>query len=61
MALINPMGPFEEGYRAGLCGDDPRTCPYEKLTKEWQEWNRGQHCGCLYIEAHMDCYQYGTR
>jgi len=30
--------PFFEGYHAGIRGDDPRTCPYEKLSAEWKEW-----------------------
>lgn len=23
---------------AGLIGIDPRLCPFEKMTKEWHEW-----------------------
>jgi len=29
-----------EGFLAGLEGTDPRLCPYEKLTREWREWQR---------------------
>lgn len=39
------MEAFCEGYRAGLVGPDPRMCPYEKLTKEWVEWQRGYGVG----------------
>ena len=34
------MQPFELGWQAGWRGDDPRTCPYEKMTREWNEWQR---------------------
>lgn len=30
----------EDGYAAGLRGDDPRTCPYDKITIEWLEWQK---------------------
>lgn len=29
---------WEAGWQAGLRGDDPRTCPYEPMTREWREW-----------------------
>ena len=35
------MMPFEEGYRAGQQGCDPRECPHPKMTDEWNEWQRG--------------------
>ena len=34
------MQPFELGWQAGWRGDDPRTCPYEKMTQEWNEWQQ---------------------
>jgi ribosome modulation factor len=40
-----PMQPFCDGYAAGLCGEDPRSCPYDKMTKERNEWERGQSIG----------------
>ena len=39
------MAPFKEGLGAGLVGADPRVCPYDKMTKEWDEWQRGQAIG----------------
>jgi hypothetical protein len=30
--------PFELGWVAGLTGEDPRLCPFEKMTAEWREW-----------------------
>lgn len=43
-AAISPMSdPFELGYRAGLRDEDPRCCPYEKMTKEWQTWQRARN------------------
>ena len=30
--------PYELGWMAGLMGEDPRLCPFEKLTSEWQKW-----------------------
>lgn len=38
---------FIEGVEAGLAGEDPRLCPYDKMTKEAAEWHRGQRSGCL--------------
>jgi ribosome modulation factor len=32
--------PRERGLRAGIAGEDPRICPYEKMTREWNEWQR---------------------
>lgn len=36
---------FIEGVEAGKRGDDPRACPYEKMTREHREWHRGQSWG----------------
>ena len=41
----DPMEPFSEGFRAGILGCDPRECPYDKMTAEWNEWQRGQTLG----------------
>lgn len=46
---------FEEGYKAGLRGDDPRLCPYEKMTKEWNRWQFAHRIGCEYSETDA-CY-----
>jgi hypothetical protein len=27
-----------EGYQSGLRGEDPRMCPYDKMTRERREW-----------------------
>jgi ribosome modulation factor len=40
---------FELGYYAGLCGDDPRSCPYENMTKEWYNWQFAHRWGCVYM------------
>lgn len=37
--------PFEEGYRHGLTGCDPRCNPHEDW-KNNAEWNRGHNIGC---------------
>lgn len=43
---------FEGGYHAGLRGDDPRTCPYEKMTKEYNRWQFAHRVGTkIYLEA----------
>lgn len=34
------------GFRAGLNGDDPRTCPYEWHTREAKTWNVFHRAGC---------------
>ena len=42
--------PCELGYKAGLAGDDPRLCPFEKMTTEWREWQRW-HCYGLKVNT----------
>jgi ribosome modulation factor len=32
--------PWEEGWLAGLAGDDPRVCPYPAMTREWCDWQK---------------------
>lgn len=39
------MMPFGLGFKAGILGCDPRECPYDKMTMEWEEWQRGQSIG----------------
>jgi ribosome modulation factor len=29
-----------EGYEYGKRGQDPRLCPYDKLSEEWNVWQR---------------------
>jgi ribosome modulation factor len=43
--------PFEDGYQAGIRGDDPRTCPYDKMTYEWNEWQRAHRIGTSIVTA----------
>ena len=33
------------GYHAGVNGDDPRLCPFPKLTEEWKSWNQAHRHG----------------
>ena len=42
--------PYELGWMAGLRGDDPRSCPFEKLSSEWSEWWRAHGYGVQYVE-----------
>lgn len=37
---------YEEGYRAGIDGLDPRERPYPKQTMEWNDWQRAHAHGC---------------
>lgn len=30
--------PHELGWVAGLTCEDPRLCPFDKMTAEWREW-----------------------
>jgi hypothetical protein len=30
--------PHYEGWAAGLNLEDPRDCPYPRMTKEWFQW-----------------------
>lgn len=36
----------ERGYAAGLRGADPRMCPYEKMTVEWNDWQKFHGMAC---------------
>lgn len=47
---ITTPGPFEDGFKKGLVGEDPRSCPYE-WGKEWQAWQRGQSLGIDLMKA----------
>ncbi len=31
---------FQDGFFAGIRGDDPRLCPYPKMTAEWLTWQK---------------------
>lgn len=43
---MNPLTiAYEFGYRSGIEGEDPRVCPYAKMTVEWRAWNEGQRHG----------------
>lgn len=42
--------PYVEGFHAGEDGLDPRECPYEKMTAEYREWQRGH---ALAVEIEM--------
>lgn len=41
----DPLAIFKAGVAAGLRGDDPRSCPWNKMTAAWNEWQRGQTWG----------------
>lgn len=41
----DPLSVFKDGVDAGLLGADPRVCPWDKMTREWYEWQRGQAWG----------------
>lgn len=43
------IGVFIEGVEAAARGDDPRCCPYEKMTRERHEWDRGQNWGNAFM------------
>lgn len=50
------MEAFVAGWWDGIAGVDPRLCPYEHLSREWQDWHRahrlavvtfrGESCAC---------------
>jgi hypothetical protein len=41
----DPLSVFEAGLGAGSRGDDPRSCPHDKMTLEFGEWQRGHRLG----------------
>lgn len=41
--------PFTEGLVAGLRGEDPRSCPYAKMTAEWNRWQSGHRAGTEFM------------
>jgi hypothetical protein len=38
--FIPHPSPGERGFMSGLRGEDPRVCPFEKMSAEWNEWQR---------------------
>jgi ribosome modulation factor len=43
---MNPLTiAYELGYHSGVNGEDPRVCPYPKMTLEWKSWNEAQRHG----------------
>lgn len=45
--------PFELGWVAGLTGEDPRLCPFEKTTAEWREWQSFHGKAAEYVRSTM--------
>lgn len=44
--IMNPLiTAYELGYRAGVDGEDPRLCPYPKMTTEAQAWQEALRHG----------------
>lgn len=41
--------PFALGWAAGLAGEDPRLCPFDKMTKEWREWQSSHAKATAYM------------
>lgn len=41
MTAPDPLAIWKHGVLAGIRGDDPRSCPFDQMTKEWDEWQRG--------------------
>lgn len=50
----DPLAVFKSGFEAGRRGYDPRLCPYDKGTKEFGEWQRGQRIGTHYPHLQPD-------
>lgn len=55
--MVDPMAPFGLGFKAGILGYDPRACPYDRMTREWNEWQRGLTIGVVIgdLEILPDC------
>jgi len=45
---------YEMGYYSGVNGEDPRVCPFPKMTAEWKAWNEAQAHGA-------EMHRYATR
>lgn len=48
--------PWWEGLQSGWSGEDPRSCPYDWPSPEYQAWHRGQRMGvdlAVMDEAHV--------
>jgi ribosome modulation factor len=44
--MTNPLiQAYELGYHAGVNGEDPRLCPFPKMTVEWKSWNQAHRHG----------------
>jgi hypothetical protein len=55
MEIWNAYG---EGFAAGLRGDDPRLCPYEKMTFEWWAWQKFHGLACRIYLSKVDAVRY---
>lgn len=43
---MNPLTEaYSLGYHSGVNGEDPRVCPFPKMTLDWTAWNEGQRRG----------------
>lgn len=47
----DPRLAFEYGFIAGLDREDPRSCPFGRMTKEWAEWQRWHGFGIQFRET----------
>jgi ribosome modulation factor len=59
--MDNPLTQaYALGYHSGIEGEDPRLCPFPKMTAEWKAWNEAQRHGAnvrgyalSFAERHM--------
>ena len=54
---------FIAGVEAARRGDDPRECPYDKMTCERYEWERGQRWGVeiVRMDEELDHHMKGAQ
>ena len=50
-SVLGCLEACELGLQAGWRGDDPRTCPYDKLTQEWRDWHRWYEIGAKAVRG----------
>ena len=56
---MNPLTiAYELGYHSGINGEDPRLCPYPKMTLEARAWNEAQRNG---VNVRMNALSFAAR
>lgn len=51
MLMQDPMEPFTLGLGTDNAGESAQMCPFDKMTNEWYDWQRGHRLGIGMYDA----------